>query len=43
MSIDCEIDVKNSIIEELDIIVQVNLDDDQKIKIISKEEMKEKL
>lgn len=43
MSIDCEIDVKNAIIEELDIIVQINLDDDQKIKIISKEEMKEKL
>lgn len=43
MSIDCENDVKNAIIEELDIIVQINLDDDQKIKIISKEEMKEKL
>lgn len=43
MYIDCEDDIKNAIIEELDIIVEINLDDDQKIKIIPKEEIKDKL
>ncbi len=35
--------IKESLIEELDVIVQIDLDDDTKIKIISKEDIKDKL
>ena len=35
--------VKNALIEELDVVVQVDLDKDAKTKIISKEDVKNKL
>lgn len=40
---DVDLEIKDWLIEELDIIVQINLDDDNKIKIIPKDEIKEKL
>ena len=43
MYIDCEDDIRSSIIEELDVVVQVDIDNDAKIKIINKEDIKEKL
>lgn len=41
--IDCDNIIKDALIEELDIIVQVDLDKDGKIRIISKEDIKAKL
>jgi hypothetical protein len=43
MYFDLEPDLKDKLIEELDVIVQINLDDDQKIRIIPKDEIKEKI
>lgn len=40
---DLDSDIRENLIEELDILVQINLDDDNKIKIISKEDIKEKI
>lgn len=40
---DVDLEIKDWLIEELDIIIQINLDDDNKIKIIPKDEIKEKL
>lgn len=35
--------MRNKLVEELDVVVQVDMDKDSKIKIISKEEVKGKL
>ena len=43
MYIDCDAKIQSDIIEELDIVVQVDIDKDSKIKIISKEDIKDKL
>lgn len=40
---DVEDDIKNLLIEELDIIVQIDIDKDWKVRIISKEDIKAKL
>ena len=40
---DVDSEIREKLTEELDIVVQINLDDDNKIKIIPKDEIKEKL